>query len=302
MWWDDLHDWSTAMDGYDLIRTDRTNKASILVGVCYRPPSQDEEVDELFYKKLEDVSRSPTLGLVGDFNLPDICWELSTVEKRQSKSVWSTASCHSCLGHSLGFSLLAPVPQPRPGTAPGPLTKPPRKQTTRSLSLPPRAVGQDVNNAILPPSWETLLYLLHHRCVVTLLEPDRGAVRNGLRDVTGRMALVIACCSSGKMVFVEGRRGFRRFSSRPSFCIRRTSQGRLPESTGKPRIGHPEDFSRMKNPDSLGFSSQKMYSIPLIGFWWPYSGFGPTSQCTFCAGDPTAGCSTYDPSKYNKFP
>ncbi|RMC09659.1 hypothetical protein DUI87_13445 [Hirundo rustica rustica] len=64
----------------------KANKADILVGVCYHPPNQEEEVDNLFYKQLENVSRSPALVLVGDFNLPDICWELNTAEKRQSRT------------------------------------------------------------------------------------------------------------------------------------------------------------------------------------------------------------------------
>ncbi|KAJ7425696.1 mitochondrial fission process protein 1 [Pitangus sulphuratus] len=97
-WWDDSHDWSAAMDGYELFRKDRqgrrgggvalyvresldsvelevtndkveclwtrirgkANKADILMGVCYRPSNQDDEGDELFYKQLADVSKSPT--------------------------------------------------------------------------------------------------------------------------------------------------------------------------------------------------------------------------------------------------
>ncbi|KAJ7406973.1 hypothetical protein BTVI_64322 [Pitangus sulphuratus] len=50
----------------------KANKANILVGVCYRLPNQDEESDE--YKQLVEVSRSPALVLVGDFNLMDVCW------------------------------------------------------------------------------------------------------------------------------------------------------------------------------------------------------------------------------------
>ncbi|KAJ7423618.1 rna-directed dna polymerase from mobile element jockey-like [Pitangus sulphuratus] len=50
-----------------------------------RPPNQDDEGDELFYKQLADVSKSPALVLVCDFNLPDVCWELNTAEKRQSR-------------------------------------------------------------------------------------------------------------------------------------------------------------------------------------------------------------------------
>ncbi|RMC09822.1 hypothetical protein DUI87_13609 [Hirundo rustica rustica] len=110
-WWDDSHSWSTALDGYRLFRRDRkgkrgggvalyikkafdtisietnedgveclwvrikgkANKADILLGVCYRPPNQEEEVDNLFYKQLENVSGSSALAFVGDFNLPDIC-------------------------------------------------------------------------------------------------------------------------------------------------------------------------------------------------------------------------------------
>ncbi|RMC22386.1 hypothetical protein DUI87_00700 [Hirundo rustica rustica] len=122
-WWDESHGWSTALCGYKLFRRDRkgrrgggvalyikqtfdtvgvetkedgveclwvrikgkANKADILLGVCYRPPNQEEEVDNLIYKQLGSVSRSSALVLVGDFNLPDICWELNTAEKRQSR-------------------------------------------------------------------------------------------------------------------------------------------------------------------------------------------------------------------------
>ena len=55
--------------------TGRADKADILVGVCYRPPNQDEETDEVFYEQLAEVKRSPALVLMGDFNIPDVCWE-----------------------------------------------------------------------------------------------------------------------------------------------------------------------------------------------------------------------------------
>ncbi|TRZ10660.1 hypothetical protein HGM15179_016453 [Zosterops borbonicus] len=99
-WWDDSQSWSTALDGYRLFRRDRkgrrelrgrikrkSNRADIQLGVCYRPPNQEEEVDNIFYKQLENISGSPALVLVGDFNLPDICWELITPEKRQSRKI-----------------------------------------------------------------------------------------------------------------------------------------------------------------------------------------------------------------------
>ncbi|KAK4813301.1 hypothetical protein QYF61_023452 [Mycteria americana] len=122
-WWDDSHNWSAAMDGYKLFRRDRrgrrgggvalyvrecldslelddgddrveclwvrirgkANKADIVVGVCYRPPNQDEETDELFYKQLGEASRSLALVLVGNFNLPDVCWKYNTAERKQSR-------------------------------------------------------------------------------------------------------------------------------------------------------------------------------------------------------------------------
>ncbi|KAK4822039.1 hypothetical protein QYF61_006952 [Mycteria americana] len=122
-WWDDSHNWSVAMDGYKLFRRGRrdrrggevalyvresldslelddgddrveclwvrirgkANKADIVVGVCYRPPNQDKETGELFYKQLGEASRSLALVLVGDFNLPDVCWKYNTAERKQSR-------------------------------------------------------------------------------------------------------------------------------------------------------------------------------------------------------------------------
>ncbi|RMB94728.1 hypothetical protein DUI87_28841 [Hirundo rustica rustica] len=63
----------------------KANKADIPLGACYHPPSQKEEVDSLIYEQLENVSGSSALVLVGDFNLPDICLEPNTAEKKQSK-------------------------------------------------------------------------------------------------------------------------------------------------------------------------------------------------------------------------
>ena len=60
----------------------KVNKADILLWVCYRPPNQDEEVDEVFYKRLAEVSLSLAL-LVGDFNLPDIRWKDSREDTDQ---------------------------------------------------------------------------------------------------------------------------------------------------------------------------------------------------------------------------
>ena len=63
----------------------KANKTDVIVGVCYRPPTQDEEVDERLYKQLDEVSRSLLLVLVGDFNFPDICWNYNTADREQSQ-------------------------------------------------------------------------------------------------------------------------------------------------------------------------------------------------------------------------
>jgi len=93
-WWDDSHNWNAAMDSHKLFRRDmqgrrgggvalyfresfgclkldndnervnclwgrfrgKANKAGIMVGVSCRPPSQDEETDEMFYKQLGEIS------------------------------------------------------------------------------------------------------------------------------------------------------------------------------------------------------------------------------------------------------
>ena len=62
----------------------KANKTDIIVGVCYRPSNQDEEVDKTPYRQLGEVSRSLPLVLVGDFNFLDICWIYNTAGREQS--------------------------------------------------------------------------------------------------------------------------------------------------------------------------------------------------------------------------
>ncbi|PKU32184.1 glycerol kinase [Limosa lapponica baueri] len=56
-----------------------------VVGVYYRPPDQDGEVDEAFYSQLKVASQSQALVLMGKFNHPDICWEGYTARHVQSR-------------------------------------------------------------------------------------------------------------------------------------------------------------------------------------------------------------------------
>lgn len=63
----------------------KANKADVMVGVYYRPPNQDKEVDKIFYKEQGEVSQSLALILTGDFNLPDFCCKYNTTELKQSR-------------------------------------------------------------------------------------------------------------------------------------------------------------------------------------------------------------------------
>ena len=45
------------------------------VSVYYRPPDREEEVNEAFYRQLDDHSQSQALVLMGEFKLSDTCWE-----------------------------------------------------------------------------------------------------------------------------------------------------------------------------------------------------------------------------------
>jgi len=56
-----------------------------LLGLCYTLPKQNEEADEVLYKRLAEVSQSLALVLLGDFNLLDFCWKCNTAERKQSR-------------------------------------------------------------------------------------------------------------------------------------------------------------------------------------------------------------------------
>ena len=62
----------------------KANKADV-VGVYYRPPSQDDDTNELFHKELRDISRSGAPLLMGDCNFPDINREYYTVDTNRSR-------------------------------------------------------------------------------------------------------------------------------------------------------------------------------------------------------------------------
>ena len=124
-WWDSSHDWNVVMEGYVLFRKDRLARrgggvalyvreqlecielhlgegdvaveslwvrikgqagmGDTVVGVYYRPPDQEEEVDEAFHKQLKVASQSQALVLMGDFNYPDICWKSNVARHARSR-------------------------------------------------------------------------------------------------------------------------------------------------------------------------------------------------------------------------
>jgi len=70
---------------YGLELRDSAHMCDTVVGVYYRLPDQQEEIDETFCRHLKLASQSQTLVLMGDFNHPDICWEDHTARHTQSR-------------------------------------------------------------------------------------------------------------------------------------------------------------------------------------------------------------------------
>jgi len=125
MWWDVSYDWSVAMEGYRVFRKhrmrrhgrgvafhvreqldcmklcprmdeesmeslwvrtkDRTGKDYIVVCVSYRPPDQEEQLDEAFYRQRGGASHLQALTLMGDSNHHNTCWKDNTAGHEESR-------------------------------------------------------------------------------------------------------------------------------------------------------------------------------------------------------------------------
>ncbi|GAB0205257.1 hypothetical protein GRJ2_002991300 [Grus japonensis] len=57
----------------------------IIVGVCYRPPDQEDRADEAFCRQIGAASCSQALVLMENFSHPDICWRGNTAGHKQSR-------------------------------------------------------------------------------------------------------------------------------------------------------------------------------------------------------------------------
>ncbi|TRZ12997.1 hypothetical protein HGM15179_014112 [Zosterops borbonicus] len=64
----------------NLPRNTKNNKKGF-----YRLPDQEEPIDEAILLQLQEASHPQALVLLGDFNHPDICWEISMESCRQSR-------------------------------------------------------------------------------------------------------------------------------------------------------------------------------------------------------------------------
>lgn len=56
---------------------EKANRVDILVGICHRPPNQNQAAEKLFCKQLTEDSQLPVLVLMENFNLPDVFWKYS---------------------------------------------------------------------------------------------------------------------------------------------------------------------------------------------------------------------------------
>ena len=64
---------------------EKTGKGDIVVGVCYKPPDQEEPADETLYRQTGAASHSQALVLMGNFTHCDICWRDSTAGHKQAR-------------------------------------------------------------------------------------------------------------------------------------------------------------------------------------------------------------------------
>ncbi|PKU37033.1 dtw domain-containing protein 2 [Limosa lapponica baueri] len=62
-----------------------TGAGNVTVGVCYRPPDQDNGAIEALYRQIGVALCSHTLVLMGNFNHPDICWKDNTAGHKKSR-------------------------------------------------------------------------------------------------------------------------------------------------------------------------------------------------------------------------
>jgi len=63
----------------------RAGTGDTIVGICYRPPDQQDCTDKALYRQTGADSCSQALVLVGDFNHPNVYWQDNIAGHKQSR-------------------------------------------------------------------------------------------------------------------------------------------------------------------------------------------------------------------------
>lgn len=64
---------------------EQINRSGIVVATCCRPPDEEDEVEEVFFRQLEETIQSQLLVLLWNYNHPDTCRRNSTRGHKQSR-------------------------------------------------------------------------------------------------------------------------------------------------------------------------------------------------------------------------
>lgn len=59
----------------------KVRDGDVIVGLCCRPPDQEDQMNEGLYKQIETASRSE--ALMGDFTCPNIFWKEHTTRHQK---------------------------------------------------------------------------------------------------------------------------------------------------------------------------------------------------------------------------
>ena len=57
---------------------------SVVVGICYRPSDQGEDIDAALLGQLDRIPRQQDLMIMGDFNFLEVCWGMNSAKQPES--------------------------------------------------------------------------------------------------------------------------------------------------------------------------------------------------------------------------
>lgn len=64
-----------------------TIKIDLMTHICYRPPNQEKEMDDTFFRQFKSVSDLQNQVLTESFNYSNVFWESSRVVHNQFKGL-----------------------------------------------------------------------------------------------------------------------------------------------------------------------------------------------------------------------